>query len=58
MGIFRTVLVFIKTAVRPVGTAIAGTGRAVASGTMERSVVRAVRGTLASKHTFFIMTAF
>lgn len=31
MGIFRTVLVFIKVAARPVGTTIAGTGRAVAS---------------------------
>ena len=57
MGLFRTVLVFIKTAAGPVGTAIAGARRAVASGAVERTILRAVRCTLAAINTFFIVIA-
>lgn len=57
MGLFWTLLVFIKTASGPVGTAIAGARGAVASGTMERTVLRTVRCTLAAVNTFFIMIA-
>ena len=57
MGLFRAVLVFIKMAAGPVGTAIAGARRAVASGAMERTILRTVRCTLAAINTFFIMIA-
>ena len=58
MRLFRTVLVFIKTAAGPVGTAVAGTRGAVTPGAMERRVLRTVRCTLATINTFFIMIAF
>lgn len=58
MCLFRRVLVFIKTAAGPVGTAIAGTRGTVASGAMERTVLGTVRCTLASINTFFIVIAF
>ena len=58
MGLFRAVLVFIKMAAGPVGTAIAGARGAVASGAMERTVLGTVRCTLASINTFFIVIAF
>ena len=57
MGIFWRVLVFIKATVGPVGTAVAGTWGAVASGAMKRNVLRTVRCTLAAINTFFIMIA-
>ena len=58
MSLFRRVQVFIKTAMGPVGTAIAGTRGTVASGAMERTVLGTVRCTLASINTFFIVIAF
>ena len=57
MGIFWRVLVFIKATVGPVGTAVAGTWGAVASGAMKRNVLRTVRCTLAAINTFFIVSA-
>ena len=57
MGVFRTVLVFIKTTAGPAGTAIADTRGAVTSGAMKRTVLRTVRCTLAAVNTFFIMIA-
>ena len=57
MGIFRTVLIFIKTTAGPVGTAVASARGAVASGTTKRTVLRTVRCTLATINTFFIMIA-
>ena len=57
-GIFRAVLVFVKTATGPAGAAIAGAGRAVTSGTVEGAVLRTVRGALAVKNTFTVVIAF
>ena len=43
---------------RPVGTAIAGTGSAVTSGAVEGRILRAVQGTLTLKRTFAVIIAF
>jgi len=58
MGIFRAILVFIKTAFRPAGTAVAGTRSAISSGALERSVFRAVQGAPSAIDTFAVIIAF
>lgn len=56
--IFRGVAELVEAAARPVGTAVAGTRRAVTSGAAERRVFGAVRSALAAMNTFAIMVAF
>ena len=58
MSIFGAVQVLVKSAVRPVGTAIAGARGAVTPGAAERSIFRAVRSTLAFKGAFAVGGAF
>ncbi len=58
MGVLRAVLVFIKTTFRPVGTAVAGAGRPVSSGTLERGVFGAVRRALSAMDTPAVIAAF
>ena len=58
VGSFRGVLVFIKAAFGPVGTAVAGAGRPVSAGTFERDIFRAVRGALSAMNTFAVIGAF
>lgn len=58
MGIFGDVLVFVKTAAGPAGTAVAGARGTVTPGTAEGAVVGAVRDALASKDAFAVVVAF
>ena len=58
MGVLRDVLVFVKTAARPAGTAVAGTRRTVTPGTAEGAVVGTVREALAVKDAFAVVVAF
>ncbi len=58
MSIFGGVLVFVKSAVGPVGTAIAGTRGAVASGAAERGILGAVRRTMSLEVTLTVVGAF
>jgi len=58
VGILRAILVFIKPAFGPVGTAIAGAGSPVPSGTFERDVFGAVRSTLPAMDTPAVIAAF
>lgn len=57
VGVFRDVLVFVKPALVPVGTAVAGAGRAITAGTAEGTVAGAVRNAQASKDTFTVVIA-
>ena len=58
MGIFGDVLVFVKTAAGPAGTAVAGARGTVTPGTAEGAVVGTVRDTLAAKDAFAVVIAF
>ena len=52
------ILILIKAAAGPVGTAVAGAGRTVTSGAAERTVFRTVRRTLTVENTFSVMITF
>ena len=56
--IFGAVLVLVEPAVRPVGTAIAGTRGAVTPGAAERDIFRAARSTLTFKGAFAVGGVF
>jgi len=58
VGIFGAILVFIKTAFGPVGTAVAGTGSPVPPGTLERGVFGAFRGALPAINTSAVIVTF
>jgi len=55
--VFGAILVFIKTAFGPVGTAIAGTGGPVSSGTLKRGVFRAIQSALPAIDTPAVVRA-
>jgi len=58
VGVFRTILIFIKTAFRPVGTAVAGARSAVSPRTLERGVFGAFQGALSAINTPAIIVTF
>ena len=58
MSIFGAVQVLVKSAVRPVGTAITGARGSVAPGAAERDIFRTVRSTEAFKGAFAVGGAF
>ena len=58
MGIFRTVLIFVKSAVGPFRAAVAGTGSMVTSLTAEGLILWAIRSALTVKRTFPIVDTF
>ena len=55
MSILWRIGIFIKTALRPVGTSVAGTRRSVSARTLKREIFRAIRGALSSKWTFTVI---
>ena len=58
MGFFGAVLVFIKTAFRPVRTSVAGARGTVSSGTFEGDVLGTVRRTEPAMDALAIIGAF
>jgi len=56
--VFGAILVFIKAAFRPVGTAVAGTGSPVSPGTLKRDVFGAVQRAQSAMDTLAVIIAF
>ena len=58
MGFFGIVTVFVKTTVRPIGTAVTGAGRTIAPAAVKRLKSWAVRSALPVKGAFSVCVAF
>ena len=55
LGVFRRVLILVKTSFRPAGATVTGAGGPVSSGTFKRNILRALQRAFSAKDTFTVI---